>query len=611
MATTTPPRALAALVAMLIAVALLAAPATARAASTAPNYRLTQLTYSNGSAVGTCRGWGGDTDAAGNFYMACPVMRDVDGNGTGDVNAPALYEIDTSGVVRRLGWLPPEYAFNDSYPIRDVGVSPDGNTAYVSVGPNTDNLGQHPELNPTTKQVMANGATTGSILRLTRQADGNWAYDPGFKLSPINYGGNYWALRYVDVDARGHLYVTVNGYVYEFDATGAIVSAFGGARTDGPGGRWLDGLDKAEGIAVTPDGNTLFIVEQQHQLVQRWNRVGTTDWARDTTFLLGIPDEVGDYCGTNDHFQSPYDVALDGAGDIYVMDTTCQRVQRFNSAGAYLQTVWTNVGGDDMNHGLAVNWQGSVLLPIEEDLLVRLDPPAKPAAPRPAAPGGGNAVGGGANCTDKARPQLASVEADARTTTRRVTVSVTATDDCGVTQVRVLGERMGTGAWVDGTSLVVPMGGWNGRKNLVAQVRDAAGNIASRRFQVVMVLPQPKLVARTRVNLRGRGCSSVNPYARVRGYRLVDRCARISGRVLVAKRRGRSYSLLVLVPAGQARRMYVNAVGPVRVWVVTDARTRISGRIRARRPVIVDGSLVAERNRSAVYAIPVDRVHVR
>ena len=369
---------------MLVALLLAAIPAIARAATAAPNYALQGVTYAGGSPVQTCRGWGGDADDAGNFYMACPVMRDLDGNGTGDQAAPALYEMDPTGKVVRLGYLPTEYAFNDTYPIRDVGVSPDGTAAYVSVGPNTDNLGQNPNLNPTTKQPMANGATTGTLLRLTRQADGSWAHDPSFKAGPYLVGGNYWAVRYVDVDARGHVYVTVNALVYELDPkTGAIVSSFGGGATTAyPGGPWQEGFDKPEGIAVTADGSSMLLVDQQHQIVQRWVRVGATDWRRDTAFLLGVPSQVGDYCQTTDHFQSPYDVAVDAAGDIYVMDTTCQRVQRFTKAGAFVQTVWTNTGGDDWNHGFAVNWQGSVLLPIEEDILVRLDPPAKPATPK-------------------------------------------------------------------------------------------------------------------------------------------------------------------------------------------------------------------------------------
>lgn len=581
----------------------------ASAATTAANYRLDAMRYGNGAAVGTCRGWGGDADSAGNFYAACPAMRDLDGNGTPDVQAPALYEMDSTGKVTRLGWLPAEYAFNSTYPIRDVGVAPDGKTAYVSVGPNTDNLGLHPELNPTTKQPMANGATTGSILRLIRQGDGSWLHDVSFKAGPFVVGnGNHWSIRSVDVDSSGRIYVSVNSYVYELSpTTGGIVSALGGAVTAYPGGPWVEGFDKPEGIAVAEDGNSIYIVDQQHQIVQRWKRVGATGWTRDLTFLLGVPDQVGDYCGTTTHFQSPYDVGVDAAGDVYVLDTSCQRIQRFTSAGVFVQTVWSNVGGDDMIHGFGVSWNGSILIPFEEDLVTRLDPPARPVpAPAPApAPGIG---GGGAACIDATPPTITGVDAVKRTTTRTVKLTVTADDDCGITHVRVRGDRLGRAAWVAGSSTTVALRGWNGRKSLVLLVRDSAGNLRSRRVVVTLALPQRALRARTTVHRPGRGCSATDPMQRIRGYRLVDRCARIRGKVLQAKRTSAGLSLQLLLPVGQARALYTNAVGPVKIWVVTDRSTKLVGRIRVRRMVTVDGSLVAEHNRSAVHAVPVDRI---
>ena len=489
---------------------LLCAPTLAGAATPAPNYASRTVTYAGGSPVNSCRGWGGDSDDAGNFYMACPVLRDLDGNGTGDAQAPALYELDSQGQVVRLGYLPSEYAFDDRYSIRDVGVAPDGSAAYVSVGPSSDNLGANPNLNPTTKQPMPNGATSGSLLRLTRQPDGSWLHDPTFKAGPFLLGDSYWAVRYVDVDAAGHVYVSSNSYVYELDPkSGATISQFGGAQTASIGGPWIEGFEVPEGLAVSADGSSILIVEQRHQLVQRWKRVGATDWVRDTTILLGVPSQVGDYCGTNDHFQSPYDVGTDAAGDIYVMDTTCQRVQRFTSAGAFVQTVWTNAGGDDWNHGFAVNWQGNVLLPIEEDILIRADPPAKPA-PKPDEP-------------------------------------------------------------------------------------DA---------------PAPRLV-RGVVRMPGSGCSRISPLRRVAKpatFRLVDRCAIVSGRVTKVARTRTGYRLRILLPAATAGRIWTGARAAMQVDVVTDRRTRITSTVRVGRPVTVVASIVSSRDRKTAWIMPVDRV---
>jgi acyl-coenzyme A thioesterase PaaI-like protein len=78
--------------------------------------------------------------------------------------------------------------------------------------------------------------------------------------------------------------------------------------------------------------------------------------------------------------------------------------------------------------------------------------------------------------------------------------------------------------------------------------------------------------------------------------------------VLRITRSRSSSSIEVLVPATTARAIYANAVGAVRIWVVTDSHTRFLRRVRRGRPVVVTGSLVAQRSLRATYAIPVDAV---
>lgn len=575
-----------------------------------PNYRQDVIRYANQASVTTCRGWGADSDDAGNFYMACPVMRDLDGNGSGDVQTPALYEMNAAGIVTRLGWLPSEYAFDDRYPIRDVGVSPDGRTAYVSVGPNTDNLGLHPELSPN-GTPYPNGATKGSILRLNRQSDGSWLYDPSFKAGPFKIaGGNYWAARYVDVDASGQLYVTVNSYVYELDKTGQIVSAFGGGQTAYPGGPWVEGFDTPEGLAVSADGREILIVEQQHHLVQRWQRVGKTDWIRDTTFLIGVPSQEGDeLCTTNSHLQSPYDVSTDITGDIYVMDTSCQRIQRFNSKGTYIETIYTNMGGDDMQHGMAVNWQGSILLPIEEDILVRLNPPTRPSAQNrpvlPIAPSNQNQNA----CPKNLRPQIKTVVTPRNSHVRRIKVTVQLQPQCQGLKIRVRGHRMGRASWTRGTSTFVSLSGWNGRKILLVDVRSPNGRFTTKRIVSTLRLSQPPLNVRRKVSIRGRQCKLQYTAKRIGSYRLLDSCATIKGRVsTVSRTRQGSLAIRLLISAQTARAIYTNAVGPTTLWVVADGLTKVDGNVKAGALLTVTASIACERDYSAAHALAVDRI---
>ncbi|MCW2923034.1 MAG: putative repeat protein [Thermoleophilia bacterium] len=581
---------------------------SAGAATIAPNYAASPLAYANGTPLTSCRSWSGDADDAGHSYAACPVMRDTNGDGRGDVGTPALYEFDGTGHVVAIGYLPSEYYFDDTYRMRDVAVTPDGRTAYVSVGPLIDDLGQHPENNYGTGQPMANGARSGAVLRMVRQANGGWAYDPSWHAGPFLIGDHFWAARYLDVDAAGRVYVAVNAYVYELSpTTGAIVSDFGGATTDGPNGRWIDGVDVAQGIAVAADGGSLYLVEQKYHLVQRWLRVGATDWTRDRGFLLGVPGEEADgLCATNDHFQSPYDVGVDGAGDVYVADVTCNRIQRFTKSGSFVQTVWNSYGEGDLNHGFSVDWRGSINLPERELHLSRLDPASRPA-------GGGGPIGV-PGCHDAAAPVLTGATAPARTSTRAVTVSATASDDCsGVAQVRITGPRAGAASWTNGSSATVSLTGWNGRHVLHVQVRDGAGHVSTRVavVSVALALPQPPLVSRTSVAIAGRGCSAVPPLRRVAAptrYRLVDRCARLTGRVVRSTRSGTGSVLQVLLPTPAARAIYANAVGPVLIWVVTDRRTRTVRAARVGHSVTFVGSLVALRTGRETYAVPIDVV---
>jgi hypothetical protein len=286
------------------------------------------------------------------------------------------------------------------------------------------------------------------------------------------------------------------------------------------------------------------------------------------------------------------------------MDTTCNRVQRFTHAGVYVQTVWTDRDANTvaLSHGFAVSWNGSILLPTPSTLLTRLDPPVRGGGPGPA-PG----------CHDTAAPRVVGVTGPARTDRRTITIAVTATDDCtGVSATRVSGSvTAATAVWRPGMRSSVTLTGWNGDKTLLVQVRDGAGHSTARRVTVTLALPQPALVARRTVNLGGSGCSSIPPMRRVGGasaYVLVDRCARITGRVLSVAGGRTSGSIELSLPVTAARAIYANAVGPVHLWIITDGHTVRTGHIARGARVAVVTSLIATRRLDAAFAIPSDLV---
>ena len=167
--------------------------------------------------------------------------------------------------------------------------------------------------------------------------------------------GNPWALRNISVAGNGHIFASVNQYVREYSPTGAYLGSFGG-----------DALgDVVEGVASDYTGNKVWVtVEQNASNAQRWDRDAAGDWHRAMTVgSLNAGDTSDCLAGADDHrLANPYDVNLDGAGNIYVMDTTCMRIRKYSSSGIWRTDIWRNYNnGGPLYHGFAVNWLGNVL----------------------------------------------------------------------------------------------------------------------------------------------------------------------------------------------------------------------------------------------------------
>jgi len=71
----------------------------------------------------------------------------------------------------------------------------------------------------------------------------------------------------------------------------------------------------------------------------------------------------GSFGGSNGQFSSPYGVATDAAGNVYVADQFNHRIQKFTSTGTYL-TQWGSYGGGSGQFfgpvGLAIDAAGQV-----------------------------------------------------------------------------------------------------------------------------------------------------------------------------------------------------------------------------------------------------------
>lgn len=297
---------------------------TPLSATNADGYRLATFPTNN-------HGAGGQTDASGRLYVAAGSELRIFGPDNRAIS------------VSKLPFVP-----------SDVAPGPDGSWIYAIEG--------------------------STPRRLVRQGDGSYAVDPEFRLDPIQYGGKPYAAEALRIatDHQGNLFVAdgvwtsnVLNTVAKFDANGKYVTSFGdyvsGNRQD-PESWAQGGFMGLSGIAVSPDGNSVYTTEVANGRVQRWDAQANGSYA--STKMWGNtqaddPDRQG--LVQPGKFAAPYDIGLDAQGNVYVMSTTATQIQKFTRDGEYVTSMF--LGSDDPNvqnpnvrgHGIAVTARGDAI----------------------------------------------------------------------------------------------------------------------------------------------------------------------------------------------------------------------------------------------------------
>lgn len=170
----------------------------------------------------------------------------------------------------------------------------------------------------------------------------------------------------VAVDGDGRLYVadTWNHRVQVFNSSHELVATVGMGEPGSDNMRFYH----PRAVAVNDEGD-IYVVDEVNKRIQRCRLQGDSGVC--TTFAGETGVDGNDFV----HFRAPLDVAVDGAGRVYVNDSYWnQRIQVFDTSGAYLATiggVWGSEHGEFRNpNGISIAPDGRLCVADTDNMRI-------------------------------------------------------------------------------------------------------------------------------------------------------------------------------------------------------------------------------------------------
>lgn len=392
--------------------------------------------YAAGAAWNCADSFGGMRDAAGKLYAPC--------------GEKVLIQ-SADGATKRLVSI--DYGVAGTKAAHVIAPTPDGTRLYSI--------------------TYSNGASDAlgmALQRLKLSADGTtYRLDTTFRPERFTYAGALHNVcgRGIAVDAHGYVYVSQGGWCSQRNAAGVLVpdpTLILKYRPDGTLVTQFGDFGAGAGqfnvnmqLDVTADGRRIYVADHLNTRVQYF------DWTIDGTYRPAGSFNSVTVNGTVIRFSATYGVALDPWGYVYVADTTQGRIWKTTATGGYVAKL-VEYGTSGRIHTLSVDARGYVYSGEHQRVWARAaDNPVPATRPTP----------GAEPTPDLLAPTLQSVVAPAETTAASVSVAVSASDDVGVTEMRIADEQGNWGAWQPyATAFDVALSDGIGTKLVYVQVRD-------------------------------------------------------------------------------------------------------------------------------------------
>ncbi len=289
-------------------------------------------------------GFGGDGGAAAAAQLREPNGVAVDGSGNiyiADTNNHRIRKVDSGGAITTVAGSGTSGFGGDGGAAAAAQLREPGGAAVDSAG----NLYIADAGNHRIRKVDSGGAITTVAGSGTSGFGGDGGAAAAAQLREP--GG-------AAVDSAGNLYIADAGNhrIRKVDSGGAITTV-AGSGTSGFGGdggaATAAGLDNPIGVAVDSAGN-LYIADAGNHRIRKVDTLG----AITTVAGSGTAGYSGDGgAATAAQLSSPYGVAVDSAGNLYIADESNHRIRKVDSGGAITTVAGSGTAGYGGDGGAA------------------------------------------------------------------------------------------------------------------------------------------------------------------------------------------------------------------------------------------------------------------